>query len=256
MPQLTIITITYNAEAFLERTLRSIDRALKNISDTDFLEYIIIDGASEDTTLTIAQRYDHLITKLVSEPDQGLYDAMNKGLLLASGKYVWFLNAGDQVHDDTTFIKLLSALESDDDIYFSDTLLVRNDDSPIGLRSKVTPHSLTNTITWKDLRLGMKICHQSLLVRYAIAPKYDITNLSADLDWEISSFKNARRIKELDFVLCKYLIGGLSVQQHRRSLIDRFHVLRHHFGLIPTLWDHIQMFWRGYRFIRKHGKYW
>jgi glycosyltransferase involved in cell wall biosynthesis len=256
MPRLTIITITYNAEHFLERTLVSIDRAWKNLNDTSFLEYLIIDGASKDKTLEIADRYAHLITRLTSEPDDGLYDAMNKGLAQATGDYLWFLNAGDEVHDVTILRELKNSFTTLADIYYSDTLLVREDGSPIGLRSEMTPHNLPAKITWKDLRLGMKICHQSLIVKKQIAPVYNTTNLSADLDWEIQSFQRAKDVVPLNFVLCRYLIGGLSVQQHRRSLIDRFQVLKKHFGLIPTIGDHVQMFWRGYRFIKKNGKYW
>lgn len=256
MPRLTIVTITYNAEQFLERTLISIDKASKNLDDSNFLEYLIIDGASKDATLTIADRYLHLIRQLVSEPDKGLYDAMNKGLARATGDYVWFLNAGDEVHDSTVFQQLQRSFESEADIYYSDTLLVREDGSPIGLRSVVTPHNLPPKITWKDLQLGMKICHQSLIVKREKAPTYDASNLSADLDWEINSLQQAKTIVPLSFVLCRYLIGGLSVQQHRRSLIDRFLVLKKHYGLLPTLYNHLRMFWRGYRFIQNNGKYW
>lgn len=256
MPRLTIVTITYNAEQFLERTLISVDKASKNLDDATFLEYLIIDGASKDTTLAIANAYQHLISHVVSEPDNGLYEAMNKGLAKATGDYVWFLNAGDEVHDPSVFQKLQESFSTNADIYYSDTLLVREDGSPIGLRSVVTPHNLPPKIGWKDLQLGMKICHQSLIVKRENAPTYDATNLSADLDWEIKSFQRAKAIIPLNFVLCRYLIGGLSVQQHRRSLIDRFVVLKKHYGLFPTLYNHVRMFWRGYRFIKKNGKYW
>lgn len=256
MPRLTIITITYNAEQFLERTLISIDNASRNLDDSTFLEYLIIDGASKDKTLEIANRYQHLVNQLVSEPDKGLYDAMNKGLARATGDYIWFLNAGDEVYDFSVFQQLRSSFTSEADVYYSDTLLVREDGSSIGLRSQVTPHDLPSKISWKDLQLGMKVCHQSLLVKRKNAPSYDASNLSADLDWEINSFQQAKTIIPLNFVLCRYLIGGLSVQQHRRSLIDRFLVLKKHYGLLPTLYNHVRMFWRGYRFIKKNGKYW
>lgn len=256
MPRLTIVTITYNAEQFLERTLVSIEKASKNLNDPSFLEYLIIDGASKDKTLEVAARYTHLVTKLISEPDNGLYDAMNKGLAKATGDYVWFLNAGDEVHDPLVFQKLQTSFSTNADVYYSDTLLVREDGSPIGLRSIVTPHNLPAKLSWKDLKLGMKVCHQSLLVKREQAPTYDANNLSADLDWEINSFQQAKTIVPLTFVLCRYLIGGLSIQQHRQSLIDRFKVLKKHYGLFPTLYNHIRMFWRGYRFIQKNGKYW
>lgn len=89
-PKFSIITVTYNAEKVLEDTIQSV------ISQTyHHIEYIIVDGASKDGTLSIINRYRSRIHTVVSEPDKGLYDAMNKGIALASGDYLCFLNAGD-----------------------------------------------------------------------------------------------------------------------------------------------------------------
>src|SRR5690554_8089414 len=91
LPKVTIITVTYNAEATLERTLQSV-AAL----DYAPLEYLLIDGGSSDGTLALLQAYESVIDHWVSDPDEGLYDAMNKGLALGSGDYLWILNAGDE----------------------------------------------------------------------------------------------------------------------------------------------------------------
>lgn len=258
MPLLTIITITYNAEKYLERTLLSVAKAARLVPGAaDNIEYLLIDGASSDSTLLIAERYGTLLTRILSEPDNGLYDAMNKGLSMATGKYVWFLNAGDEAHDGQVISRLLHAFESNADLYYSDALLVREDGTEVGLRSVVTPHTLPKKIKWKDLSMGMRICHQAFIVRRSIAPLYDSTNLSADIDWEIKCLKKARKSTRLPFVVCRYLVGGLSVQRHRRSLLDRFQVLRKHFGLLPTLWSHALIILRGGIFaLRKGGKYW
>lgn len=258
MPLLTIITITYNAEKYLERTLLSVAKAARLVPGAaDNIEYLLIDGASSDGTLMIAERYDPLLTKILSEPDRGLYDAMNKGLSMATGKYIWFLNAGDEVHNGQVISRLLHAFESDADVYYSDALLVRDDGSEVGLRSEVTPHALPQKIKWRDLSMGMRICHQAFIARRSIAPPYDSTNLSADIDWEINCLKQAKYTKFLGFPICRYLVGGLSIQRHRRSLLDRFRVLRRHFGLAPTLWYHALIFLRGGVFaLRKGGKYW
>src|ERR1700712_4186557 len=101
-PTVSIITITYNAEPFLERTIQSILAQ----TATDY-EYVVIDGASKDGTVAIIKQYEHCITSWVSEPDKGLYDAMNKGLHRASGQYVWFMNAGDELYDSQTLSNLL-----------------------------------------------------------------------------------------------------------------------------------------------------
>lgn len=255
-PKLSIVTITYNAEPFLERTLLSVQKALHVLQDDTFLEYLIIDGASKDQTLNIAARYNTILDKVISEPDKGLYDAMNKGQSLASGEYIWFLNAGDEIRDAQVLQQLANAFNSNSDIYYSDAMLVRDNGSDVGLRSQLTPHDLPANITWKDLALGMKICHQAFIPRKSICPAYDTNNLSADIDWEIKCLKAAKQVELLPFVLCNYLMGGLSVKQHRRSLLDRFVVLNRHFGLVPTLINHVKIFWRSYWFLKKNGRYW
>ena len=247
MPTISIITITYNAERFLERTIHSIVAQ----QATDF-EYIVIDGASTDGTLDIIKRFEANVTTWISEPDKGLYDAMNKGLHLAKGEYVWFMNAGDEIHDPQTLPNLLARIKAEAvDVYYSDALFVREEQGivrPVGLRSQVTPHTLPHNLTWRDMALGMKVCHQAFVVKRAVAPDYLTNNLSADLDWEIRCLKAATTIAFLPFVLCKYLLGGLSVQQHRRSLIDRFKVLVLHFGLLSTIMNHAQIVWRATQF--------
>lgn len=247
MPTISIITITYNAERFLERTIQSIGAQ----KATD-VEYIVIDGASTDATLGIIKRFESRITKWISEPDKGLYDAMNKGLHIATGDFVWFMNAGDELFDPETVPKLLARIHATQaDVYYSDALFVRETNglvTPVGLRSQITPHVLPHNLTWHDMALGMKVCHQAFVTRRALAPDYLTNNLSADLDWEIRCLKAARTIEFLPFILCKYLMGGLSVQQHRRSLLDRFSILAVHFGLIKTLINHAQIIWRASRF--------
>lgn len=256
MPLLTIITITFNAGKFLDRTLLSAERAMAKIGDPSQIEYLIIDGASKDNTLDIAANYGNLVSQIVSEKDNGLYDAMNKGLSLATGKYVWFLNAGDEMYDENVLTKLLAAFKTDDDVYYSDAMLVRENGTDVGLRSVFTPHTLPVNLKWQDFALGMKVCHQAFIAKRFIAPKYDDQNLSADIDWEIVCLKRSKGTIFLDFLLCKYLLGGVSTQSHRRSLSDRFTVLSKHFGLIPACLNHILIFWRGFWFVRKNGKYW
>lgn len=222
---------------------------------TDF-EYIVIDGASTDGTLDIIRQYEQHVTDWISEPDRGLYDAMNKGLHRARGQYVWFMNAGDELYDSQTLPNLLAKIKvTQADVYYSDALFVRDDGQhlgiPVGLRSEVTPHTLPKNLTWRDMALGMKVCHQAFVPKHTIAPDYLTNNLSADLDWEIRCLKVAKTINPLPFVLCKYLLGGLSVQQHRRSLWDRFKVLASHFGLLATVQNHIQIVLRASRFEKQ-----
>jgi len=236
MPLLTVITVTYQAERFLERTIRSLIAA----GPQPEVEYLIIDGGSRDGTLDIIRRYEAHISGWISEPDRGLYDAMNKGLQRATGEFVWFLNAGDEAYDSTTLPSLLNALSTEKaDVYYSDALFVDDTGQHIGLRSAVTPHRLPRNLRWQDMALGMKVCHQAFIARRRIAPLYPVDNLSADVDWEIRCLKEAQNVVYLDFILCKYLTGGLSVQRHRQSLVDRFRVLADHFGYPATVWNHL-----------------
>jgi glycosyltransferase involved in cell wall biosynthesis len=256
LPLLTIVTITYNAERFLERTLKSVELALQNVDHSVKTEYLIIDGNSTDGTLQIADKYKHLLSRIISEPDRGLYDAMNKGLSLATGKYIWFLNAGDEVYNENILKMLFLDFGSDADVYYSDAMLVKDDGKEVGLRSRFTPHDLPKKLKWQDFALGMKVCHQAFIARKEIAPYYDDQNLSADIEWEIQCLKRSGKIQYLDFLLCKYLMGGISVKNHRRSLLDRFLVLRRHFGIFPALFNHLLIFQRGFLFARRNGRYW
>ena len=105
-PKFSIITVTFNAGKSLEKTIQSvISQTYRNV------EYIIVDGKSKDNTLQIANAYQQWIHRLISEPDKGLYDAMNKGTRLATGDYLCFLNAGDKFHDDDTLQHMANSLK-------------------------------------------------------------------------------------------------------------------------------------------------
>ena len=250
--KLSIITITYNAEQYLERTIQSI----MNQSDQNF-EYLIIDGKSKDGTLQIAEKYKNRVNQLICEPDKGLYDAMNKGLKNASGDFVWFMNAGDEINDSQAVEKIYKAINNKIDVLYGDTYFVDNAGNIQGLRSEITPHRLPKDLKWQDMKLGMLVCHQAFITRKSIAPLYIENNLSADVDWEIACLKKAKEVKYLDFVVAKYLIGGISNKQLKRSLIDRYEVLKKHFGLVGAFFAHVQILFRGIKLIvKKKGKYW
>ena len=105
-PKFSVITVTYNAGKVLEDTIQSvIFQTYRNV------EYIIVDGNSKDNTLEIVDKYRNRISQVISEPDKGLYDAMNKGIQLATGNYLCFLNAGDEFHDNETLQKIVHTLK-------------------------------------------------------------------------------------------------------------------------------------------------
>ena len=151
----SVITICYNAAATIERTLRSVTGQ----SWTD-KEYIIIDGASKDSTMEIIDRYRGKVDILVSEPDKGLYDAMNKGLRLATGDYVLFMNAGDRFHEDTTLEQISDQVQKLDKlpgVIYGNTVLTNMAGEIYGTRRLSPPERLD----WKSFKNGMLVCNDN-----------------------------------------------------------------------------------------------
>lgn len=233
-PSISIITVVYNDVQNIERTIQSIQR-----QRYPGIEYIIIDGGSTDGTVERIEKNKNAITCFISEPDKGIYDAMNKGLNAASGDYVWFLNSGDEIYDADTLEHLIDYLQLKADVYFGEAMYIDRSGKMIGLRSEVTPHRLPKQLLWQDMYRGMVVCHQSFLVKRDIAPAYNLRYPhSGDIDWIIRCLKKSRGGMNTGMVLSKYLIGGHSKKYHIRSLIDRYRVLQHHFGVIPNIMNH------------------
>ena len=176
-PKFSIITVTYNAGAVIEDTIQSvITQTYKNI------EYIIVDGASTDKTMSIVNRYREHIHTVVSEPDRGLYDAMNKGIRLATGDYVCFLNAGDELHEDDTLqliVHSLTGLTELPDVIYGRTAIVDEEGHFLRMRRLEPPENLT----WRSFSQGMLVCHQAFFARRDRAVPYDLRyRFSADFD--------------------------------------------------------------------------
>lgn len=245
MAKFSIITIVYNGETFIEGTMKSVI----NQTFTDY-EYIIVDGASKDSTISIvmdfAEKHPLLeksgrkpTIKWISEPDKGLYDAMNKGLRLATGDFVLFLNAGDWLFEPTTLEKIAAAATPTTDILYGETMLVDEVRQHIGTRSNITVQKLPKKLTWQSMRLGMVVCHQSFLPARKITPQYMEGNLAADIDWVIKCLKNAKNVTNTHTIVSEYLMGGVSKKQHQQSLKDRYAVLKTHFGIVQNVFNHV-----------------
>jgi glycosyltransferase involved in cell wall biosynthesis len=252
--KLSIITITYQAEKYLERTIQSV-LAQGHRAE---IEYIVIDGASKDGTLDLIETYKSQLDQFVSEPDKGIYDAMNKGLQRATGDYVIFMNAGDTFADENTVAQIIASMDSNPDVIVGDALFVDEAGKSLGLRSEVTPHKIPKHLTWKSFQYGMVICHQSFVAKRTMAPRFDLSfRLSSDIDWEIQCLKLSGKTTQLTIPICRYLTGGASVQNLKRSWQERYLVLKRHFGLWKTLWAHVNIIFRGIQFaMQKGGKYW
>ncbi len=208
----------------------------------EWIEFIIIDGGSNDSTLPFLkneiQRRPHL--HYTSEPDEGIYDAMNKGLRRATGEYVIFMNAGDRFYSETTISTLIeNILEDHRDIYYGETILVDKMYNELGTRSDYTTRKLPLSLSVSSFRKGMVVCHQSFVVKRALAPLFRADNLSADLDWMITCVQRSKSCFRIPFYISSYLTGGTSQQQKIRSWVDRFGVFKRHFGVLDTIWLHL-----------------
>lgn len=249
MPKLSIITVVYNSLDLLQHTAQSVwDQTYRDI------EYLIIDGGSQDGTAEWLQQNDHRIDQWLSEPDQGLYDAMNKGLEMAEGEFVWFMNAGDHLFEETTVAKVFEQGKLETDVFYGEVMLVDEVRTHLGTRSKNTTRKLPPELDWKSLKYGMVVSHQGIIVRKSIAPKYGLNNLSADIDWVIEVLKNSRHNQATQLILAEYLIGGVSVKRHRAGLIGRFKILTQHYGLFAAIYSHFFMAARALLHYVKGGK--
>lgn len=231
-PKFSIITVTYNAGSVLEDTIQSvITQTYKNV------EYIIVDGGSKDHTLDIIHKYREHIHTLVCEPDKGLYDAMNKGISLATGDYLCFLNAGDALHEDDTLFQMVHTLTGHElpDVIYGETAIVDEEGHFLRMRRLSAPEELT----WKSFKHGMLVCHQAFFARRDQVEPYDLAyRFSADFDWCIRVMKKSRVLHNTHLVLIDYLNEGMTTRNHKASLRERFHIMCHHYGTLSTLARH------------------
>jgi len=223
------------------------------------IEHIIVDGASEDNTAELEYEYKKLsdkavnghVVRVISEPDKGLYDAMNKGRMLASGDYICFMNAGDFFPDKTTLATVAANARLDEiqrhggqlpAVLYGDTDWVDNDGRYIGHRHLSPPERLD----WRSFRHGMLVCHQAFYARTDISRKipYDLRyRHSADVDWCIRVMKEAENtgleLVNVHAVVADYQREGQSTKYHRASLFERFDIMRRHYGLLSTVAMHL-----------------
>lgn len=251
-PLFSIITVVFNGEKLLPGTAESV---LKQ-TFTNY-EYLIIDGASKDGTMDYVRSLETLMPNLrwISERDKGLYDAMNKGLHLAKGDFVLFLNAGDHLHASDTLEKLATLVGPDTGVLYGETQLVDENRESAGVMSELSTRKLPYDLTWKDYLGGMLVVHQSFVARRSLTSDYHTDNLCADFDWCIEILKKSRQNRYAGIIISDYLMGGMSKQRHRQSLIDRFKVMRKHYGLAHAVWAHVKIVGRaGKHFFNRWGK--
>lgn len=233
-PKFSIITVTFNASSVIGPTLDSV-----RMQTYANYEYILIDGGSADDTLEKAKASGIEFAHIVSERDEGIYDAMNKGIALAKGDYLCFLNAGDSFYASDTLQRLADAVAGESElphVLYGETAEVNDAREFVRMRRLKAPENLT----WRSFKDGMMVCHQAFYARRDIAPFYDLKyRLSSDVDWCIKVMKVSSKLVKVNGVVVNYLQNGLSLKHHRASLIERFRIMSCHYGLLTTIGQHL-----------------
>jgi glycosyltransferase involved in cell wall biosynthesis len=219
----TIITVCRNHAKGLERTIRSVES-----QSWQEKEYLVIDGASTDETLAVIKAHEASITKWVSEPDQGIYDAMNKGVQMAKGTWVIFMNAGDTFASEDTLQRVFGSPEEADVIYGD---VVKGET----IKKAETPRNAHR----------MFFCHQSAFVRTSClkAFPFDIKHrMSADFKQIKQLYLSGKSFRQLDFPIANFDTQGVSNTNRSAGLYDNIQVIRE----TDSLMDQIKLLPRLY----------
>ena len=230
MTKISIITVVYNSEKYIRRTIESIVG-----QDYPAVEYIIIDGKSKDSTMEIVNEYRDRIAVVISEPDKGLYDAMNKGLRLATGDYVLYINSGDALSSPTLLTDIFGNAPADSDVIYSDTHITDEDGNILHSRRHRPPEKLS----WKDFKRGMLVCHQSFIARRTLCSEYDTNyRYAADYDWCLNVLLKSKVITNYGKVISLFMDGGQTKRTIVPGLKERYRIMCKHYGKVKaTFWN-------------------
>lgn len=232
---LSVISICYNNLNGLKKTLESFE----NHPHLKDIEFVIIDGNSTDgtkdflKTQTLTQNY-------LSEPDKGIYNAMNKGLWRSKGQYIWFLNSGDYVYSPEIISEIIEICHKNPDAIYGETMMVDGNGLALGTRSDLSTRPLPAQLTWESFKFGMNVSHQSFIIKRSVALPYDEKlKYVSDIDWMIRCLKNCKQVINLHQIIACFTLDGFSTQKRKESNKERFTVLQTHYGVIPNLFNHM-----------------
>jgi len=220
-PVLSIVTVTLNAESVIRDTLDSILG-----QGFDDYEIIIIDGASTDNTMEIISGYKDKLSVVVSEPDNGIYNAMNKGMRAASGKYIQFLNAGDYYCDNDVLSDVFENARDEDLLYGDINIQLLNGET---CYQKADPFDLQ---ALQSRGTGV-LCHQAMFVKREISPAYDERYVfKGELNWyfdlvEISGFS----YRHIARPIVNYTLGGFGYKHFIRNRLEWVRLLYRRYGI-------------------------
>lgn len=228
--KVSIVTVVLNNE-------KTIERAILSVLNQDYynIEYILIDGVSTDETLKIIGKYRERISVLLSEKDQGIYDAMNKGIKNSSGEIVYFLNADDEFYDKHVISDVAKQIEANKDAdYFYGGVVSRN---MFGGKSE---NIRMKRISNNAIKFGRNIPHQALFVRRYLFEKlglFDLTyKVNADYEWECRLVKKDYKDLFIERIISYYNQTGFSSRISWNPYKERFKIIYHHFGVFPLFY--------------------
>ena len=234
-PLVSVITVCLNSKKYIEKTITSV------INQTyRELEYIIVDGSSNDGTLDIIKKYDSNINCWVSEPDEGIYDAMNKGIKLSSGDWLTFLNSGDRFNNDTVIEKVVEVCNKDKTRLDTISFIYGNaiyEDAQTGLRFRKGKEIKGIKDFYFSIRnIGLNpICHQTVFFRRYLFNKIGFYNkklkIIGDYEWFIRFFTSKEKyvLEYINSDLVYFQMGGLSFKYLGESLIESNNVIKKYF---------------------------
>lgn len=218
-PSITLITVTFNAENELPDTLESAAKqSFKNF------EHWVIDGGSKDGTIEVVKKFPHV--KWISEKDNGLYDAMNKGIQKASGEFVYFLNAGDALFDSDVLQKINAEISSQKyDMIYGDVFFKNHPSGVDFVQGR--------KVSYTDYFFSIALCHQAAFIKKELFDKLGVYKLDykilADQEWFVNYFKNCDRSLYIPQTVAAYETVGLSYKQRFRNMTENNRIAKNYF---------------------------
>lgn len=249
-PLISIITVVFNGEKYLEQTIRSVlDQTYKNI------EYIIIDGGSTDKTLDIIKKHEQNICFWISEADKGIYDAMNKGIRKAKGEYIGLINSDDFYEPDALEIIVQKINEfPNTDVFFGDMYMINQ---------HLPEKQLQTYKKGKKLEKAFSIWHPTVFVRKEIYNEYDLFDLSykiaADYELILRFYKKDCAFHYINKAISNFREGGISYY-NKNIIKERFRLQLAHTSFINAHINKIkykitEFFQKVFKFILGEKKY-
>jgi len=219
--RVSIITIVLNGEKYIEQTINSVLNQ-KNVN----FEYIIIDGGSKDNTLQIVEKYRDRIDIIISEHDDGIYDAINKGIKLANGSLIGIIHCGDYYTPDAVSIAYNEFIKTGADIIYGDITIIDEIENQ--------NHNYIKFANHLKLRRKMSIFHPSSFISHECYDKHGIYDtkykIAADYDLFLRYFNKGLLFSHINCSLAFFRMGGVSSTQFKTLIKENILIKKHHIG--------------------------